>query len=124
MEPLYDRHYRSAKLDEGAAIQLNDYLMLGMTIGLSGLLCFATYIGLSLRGSPEPKFQNASSAECRVRSAEQPVGTSEMAWLWVVCRAGGIVLMVGFWFDGGLFKLYFTRVTVLLVFWGTVGNSK
>ena len=26
-------------------------------------------------------------------------------WLKSVCNAGAIVLIVGFWFDGGLFKL-------------------
>ena len=26
-------------------------------------------------------------------------------WLQTTCRAGAIVLLVGFWFDGGLFKL-------------------
>jgi hypothetical protein len=26
-------------------------------------------------------------------------------WLRAACRAGAIVLLVGFWFDGGLFKL-------------------
>jgi hypothetical protein len=26
-------------------------------------------------------------------------------WLKTVCRAGALVLAVGFWFDGGLFKL-------------------
>ena len=27
------------------------------------------------------------------------------AWLKTTCHAGAIVLLVGFWFDGGLFKL-------------------
>ncbi len=26
-------------------------------------------------------------------------------WAKAVCRAGAVVLLVGFWFDGGLFKL-------------------
>jgi hypothetical protein len=30
---------------------------------------------------------------------------SEEEWLRMTCRAGAIVLLVGFFFDGGLFKL-------------------
>jgi hypothetical protein len=29
----------------------------------------------------------------------------ELNWLQTACRSGAIVLAVGFWFDGGLFKL-------------------
>jgi len=30
---------------------------------------------------------------------------NEEDWLRITCRAGAIVLLVGFFFDGGLFKL-------------------
>ena len=36
-------------------------------------------------------------------------------WLRVTCRAGAIVLLVGFWFDGGLFKLATASVFWILL---------
>jgi hypothetical protein len=85
-EPLYEHYYLSPKLTESAAIQMNDYLMLGATLGLSALFCFAMYLWLSLTGKGEG-------------------GTRKADWLQTTCHAGAIVLLVGFWFDGGLFKL-------------------
>jgi hypothetical protein len=35
-----------------------------------------------------------------------------------ICRAGAVVLLVGFWFDGGLFKL-----SVAPVFWALLELS-
>ena len=49
-ERVYDRYYRAAKVDEGMAIQLNDYFTLGTSLGLPALLCFAVYVVLALRG--------------------------------------------------------------------------
>ena len=81
------------------AIQLNDYLMLGMTLGVPAMLCFLVYVGLSLttrtRGA-----SRASNIEHRTSNVEhRPLDLA------AVCRAGAAVLLVGFWFDGGLFKL-------------------
>jgi hypothetical protein len=85
-------------VDEGAAIQMNDYLTLGMTLGIPALLCFAMYVGFSLTrrlsfvlGDP-PR-----TAEYRLLLTDD--------WLQTACHAGAVVLLVGFWFDGGLFKL-------------------
>ena len=58
-EQVYDRYYRAAKVDEGMAIQLNDYLTLGMTLGVPALVCFAMYVGLSL--SPRSEAQRLKS---------------------------------------------------------------
>ena len=97
-ERVYGEYYLAAKVDEGMAIQLNDYLMLGMTLGVPALVCFAVYVGLSL--SPKSKVQSP-----------KPNGPPTLAFslqpldLPAVCRAGAVVLLVGFWFDGGLFKL-------------------
>jgi hypothetical protein len=55
---VYDRYYRAAKVDEGMAIQLNDYLTLGMTLGVPALVCFAMYVGLSL--SPRSKVRSSA----------------------------------------------------------------
>jgi hypothetical protein len=83
--------YRPAKVGEGMAIQLNDYLVLGATLGVPALGCFGMYLWLSL-ARPSP------ITNCKSQMAE---------WEWEkpVCRAGAVVLLVGFWFDGGLFKL-------------------
>lgn len=88
-EPFYDYYYSASRLDETGAIQLNDYLMLGATLGIPTLFCFCMYLWLSLTFRP----------------SEIPGQPSELPWLKTVCRAGALVLAVGFWFDGGLFKL-------------------
>lgn len=95
-EPVYDRYYRAAKVNEGMAIQLNDYFTLGTTLGVPALLCFVMYVGLAL----------TRGAWCVVRDAPPTLAFSlQPLALPAVCRAGAIVLLVGFWFDGGLFKL-------------------
>jgi hypothetical protein len=118
-EQVYDRYYRAARVDEAAAIQMNDYFTLGTTLGLPALVCFVVYVGLSL--SPRSKVQSPKS-EAQSRESAGPQsedgrqGTDVRApltldlRLWTldcaaVCRAGVTVLLVGFWFDGGLFKL-------------------
>jgi hypothetical protein len=48
-EPLYDHYFLPAKLTESAAIQMNDYLMLGATLGVPALFCFGMYLWLTLK---------------------------------------------------------------------------
>jgi len=100
-ERVYDQFYRSSKVPEGAAIQLNDYFTLGTTLGIPALLCFVIYVGCAL--SPKSKVQSPKP------EAQGPAATLDFG-RWTldyggVCRAGAVVLLVGFWFDGGLFKL-------------------
>jgi O-antigen ligase len=90
-EPLYGQYYLPTNLNEGTAIEMNDYLMLGATLGVPALFCFGMYVWLSLKGG--------------VQGPNSKVQSHETEWLKAVCRAGAIVLLVGFWFDGGLFKL-------------------
>jgi len=40
------------------------------------------------------------------------------------CRAGAIVLLVGFWFDGGLFKLATASTFWILLELGSVRNHE
>ena len=87
-EPLYDHYYLPPKLTESSAIQMNDYLLLGATLGVPALGWLFAYIWLSLR----PKRGN----ENHDRSFD---------FLSTTCHAGAVVLLVGFWFDGGLFHL-------------------
>ena len=44
----------------------------------------------------------------------------EMDWLQTTCRAGAIVLLVGFWFDGGLLKLATAATFWILLELGSV----
>jgi len=81
---LYEHYYLPPKMSESAAIEMNDYLILGSTLGIPALFCFGMYLWLSLTRKLE---------------------VTEANWLQTACRAGAIVLLVGFWFDGGLFKL-------------------
>ena len=87
--------YCPPKVDEGMAIQLNDYLTLGTTLGLPALFCFMMYVVLALSGRQRPELPVPPTLDSRLQTLDSAA----------VCRAGAIVLLVGFWFDGGLFKL-------------------
>src|ERR1700722_6066049 len=80
------------------AIEMNDYLMLGSMLGIPALFCFGMYVWLCL------------AKKCTRARAED--NGAELDWLPLTCKAGAIVLLVGFWFDGGLFKL-----ATATVFW-------
>jgi len=113
-EQLYEHYYLSPRLTESAAVQMNDYLMLGATLGVPALVCFCMYFWICLTRSAERGGWN----RCHLTPAlSLPSGSEEgivpaailnlppSDWLGATCRAGAIVLLVGFWFDGGLFKL-------------------
>lgn len=107
-QPLvyYDAFYRPHRLTDGRALWSNDYFVLGMTLGLPALACFLGYVALSLC--------RVSRVECRElagRKAEDlPPGTGDLS-LPAICRAGAMVLLVGFWFDGGFNGGLFTLAT-------------
>jgi len=82
----YEKKY-SPPEGGAAAITTNDYLMLGTQLGLPALLCFIAYIYLKFKAKAADSLQ-------------------------VACRAGALVLLVAFWFDGGLFNL-----PTAVVFW-------
>jgi O-antigen ligase/dienelactone hydrolase len=90
-EPAYAQNYRPAQVPDGLAIEMNDFFMLGTTLGLPALLCFTAYVLLTLNGKSKARFQKAENVK--------------RDWLRAVCRTGVIFLLVGFWFDGGLFKM-------------------
>lgn len=99
-EKSYESYYLPPKLSESAAIQTNDYLMLGAMLGVPALFCFGIYIWRSL----------AQRAECAAQNEYGQNGNGRLevgglGWLKLACHAGAIVLLIGFWFDGGLFKL-------------------
>jgi hypothetical protein len=98
-ESFYHHYYTASRVDETAAIQLNDYLMLGAMLGIPALLCFCMYLWLSLF----PTNSGQWTVDSGQKEADQTMRALD--WLKAVCRAGALVLAVGFWFDGGLFKL-------------------
>ena len=85
---LYEHYYLSPRLTENGAIEMNDYLLLCSSVGIPALFCFGMYACMSLKKKVENRSWGVN-----------------VDWLGTVCRAGAIVLLVGFWFDGGLFKL-------------------
>ncbi len=110
LEPLYEHYYLSPKLTESAAMAMNDYLMLGATLGIPALYCFGMYIWLCLGDG----------------SWKSEVGTHVLKsnLLSMTCRAGAIVLLVGFWFDGGLFKLPTAATFWIFLELGSVGSAQ
>lgn len=100
---VYEALYMPVNLDDGRAIDLNDYFRVGMTLGLPALVCFIAYLFLSLAG-PWGTGQPPSGA---VGTSPSP-GEAAERWLSITCRAGLIVLLVGFWLQQGLFWLSLT----------------
>jgi len=89
----YDKNY-SPPEGGASAITTNDYVMFGTQLGLPALLCFIAYIYLKFK----PKVTDS---------------------LHFACRAGALVLLVAFWFDGGLFHLPTAAVFWILLELGT-----
>jgi O-antigen ligase len=104
---VYEAFYMPANLDDGLAIELNDYFKVGLTLGLPALACFIAYLFLTLAepcGAGQPPSGSAPTAP----SAPGEAGR----WLGVTCRAGLIVLLAGFWLQQGLFW-----VSLTIPFW-------
>ncbi len=111
---VYGKEY-SPPENGAAALTMNSYLMLGTELGLPGLLCFVAYVGLSLK--TENRKQKAETIQkFGVRSSEFGIKTA--------CRAGAVVLLVAFWFDGGLFTLATAAVFWILLELSKVENRK
>jgi O-antigen ligase len=113
-ERIYSAFYCPAKVDEGMAFQLNDYFMLGATLGLPALLCFAVYILLALSGRQKTGLPAPPTLDFRLWTLDSAA----------VCRAGAAVLLVGFWFDGGLFELATAATFWVLLELGRAGDHE
>ncbi len=111
---VYDKNY-SPPEGGAAAITTNDYLMLGTELGLPALLCFVAYVALRLR-SPKPKVQSPKLEN----DATLDIGHWTLDSSKTACRAGALVLLVAFWFDGGLFDLPTATVFWILLELGSV----
>jgi hypothetical protein len=117
---VYEQFYHNPQVAEGAAIQLNDYFTLGTTLGLPALLCFVMFVGLALTG-PRTIDYGLLTTEYRSLITDHVPLTNDF-WLKTTCHAGAVVLLVGFWFDGGLFKLATASTFWILLELGRVGN--
>jgi len=120
-EPLYEYYYLSPKLNESGAIETNDYLMLGATLGIPALFCFGIYLWLLLARKPKIKNWKLEIRNQDMKSALQPQFSD---FLSVTCRTGAIVLLVGFWIDGGLFNLPTAATFWILLELGSVELPK
>ncbi len=112
-ERYYGNYFMVRRVEQGAAFQMNDYFNIGTTLGIPALVCFCTYVWLSLRRTSEFGVRNAELGKTETQELDGTHGVTrptfevekQLAWLRTTCRAGAIVFLVGFWFDGGLFKM-------------------
>jgi O-antigen ligase len=124
-EKTYEHFYLPVRLSEGAAVETNDYLMLGVTLGVLPVFCFGMYIWLGILGAEASHLPDGPLASLRHTPGLSSFSPSRLApepdlvnptarifsrsvtnvdWMRVVYRSGAIVLVVGFCFDGGMFK--------------------
>jgi len=100
----YEAFYMPGKLTDGRALWSNDFFMLGLALGVPALACFMGYVMLSLGGG-----SRGESPVLLSRPSNPEPSASSFSLLVTTCRAGAVVLLVSFWFDGGpnggLFKL-------------------
>jgi O-antigen ligase len=101
-EATYEKEYLPRQLENGAALQMNDYFMLGISAGVPALVCFLMYVGLSFRRNPRLIIGSRKVLDCENGRVSV---FDDLVWLQATCRAGAMVLLVGFFVDGGLFKL-------------------
>jgi hypothetical protein len=105
---VYAKNY-SPPEGGAAALTMNSYLMLGTELGLPGLVCFVAYVGLCISNR---ELRISKNRPHLTLTLSPPSGSGEgmslvtcHSSLPTVCRAGAVVLLVAFWFDGGLFNL-------------------
>lgn len=132
-EAGYDGLYKLARVKEPLAIEMNSYLFLGVSSGLLVLISFIVLVASLLfdvsfadtskfniaspmngfgGGAVDGRMQQMENKELRRSNCEKMTNIAEeegfapeLDWAKGICRAGAIVLLVGFWFDGGLFEL-------------------
>lgn len=92
VEKNYTELYRPPKLSESYAILLNDYFVLGVTLGLPALAGMAGFVGW--------KFASGHRSYFARRKDTLPV-----QWQMAVCRAGCLVFLLGFFVEKGIFYI-------------------
>lgn len=121
-DQLYDEWYRQPRLDAFRAIRTNDYFKLANTLGIPALACLVAFVGLSLMRSAKGRTREKEiGADTSPRPS--PQGGEGGLSLPLACRAGVVVLLVSFWFDGadsGLFRLASSSLFWMLLALGSV----
>jgi len=107
---VYEKNY-SPPEGGAAALTMNSYLMLGTELGLPGLVCFVAYVALCFRVGRASRL----SVEDGVSSQFLKTETGGTRCPTLACRAGALMLLVAFWFDGGLFTLATASVFWILL---------
>jgi hypothetical protein len=137
---VYEKKY-SPPENGAAALTMNSYLMLGTELGLPGLICFVAYVALCFRVRPHLVAADVRRLHLKSAASEPPhVGgyslagatpggtpgapADETSALRCACRAGALVLLVAFWFDGGLFDLPTAAVFWVLLELGAARGGK
>lgn len=92
VEKNYTDLYRPPKLSESSAISLNDYFVLGVTLGLPALVCLLGLIGWRFASGHRTYFAR--------RDAFSPVD-----WQMAVCRAALLAPLLGFFVEKGIFYI-------------------
>jgi hypothetical protein len=131
---VYEKDY-SPPEGGAAALTMNSYLMMGTELGIPGLVCFVAYVGLCFRTkrshltpalSPFDPSAPVKRGEGELLAVTQqstsPVNCHSS--LQTTCHAGAVMLLVAFWFDGGLFTLATASVFWILLELGTETNLR
>ncbi|HWY29751.1 MAG TPA: O-antigen ligase family protein, partial [Candidatus Acidoferrum sp.] len=124
---IYEEHY-SPPENGAEAIATNDYLMIGTQLGVPALVCFITYVTLQLgvgkrRLEVRKKEMDKKSFRGDVRATTLDIRHETLDLTKVACHAAVIAMLVGFWFDGGLFELPTAAVFWILLELGAVARS-
>ena len=93
-DPFYRHYYFTSRMDETGAVQLNDYLMLGATLGIPALFCFCMYLWLAitqkLEHSPPLALPRKSEMLQSWIGSKRSAAPGRWCWRW------GFGLMAGF----------------------------
>ncbi len=101
----FQQLYAPPILVEYWSIILNDYLTVGMALGVPALLCFACLLWVGWNRASQCHREISWSPQLHLPQAPACNRSDSHSLLLLGCRGALIVLLIGFWFDGGLFKL-------------------
>ena len=119
---IYERNYSPPENGAGA-LTVNSYLMLGTELGLPGLACFIAYVVLCFF-KKRPHFAPLhDKSPSNLTKEDGVIYPSSEEGIKIACRAGGLALLVMFWFDGGLFTLATASVFWILLELGAIGSK-
>ncbi|HWD91199.1 MAG TPA: O-antigen ligase family protein [Verrucomicrobiae bacterium] len=123
-ETIYKKKYSPPQLDDGLAIRTNDYFMLGIATGIPAFICFVVYAGLSLKKRLPILEAERLGVDLDNGFSTRLQNLLKLEWAEAVCRTAALVLLVSFWFDGGLFKLGTGSVFWILLELGSADTGR